>query len=289
MKYKGYLIEKYNNMGAAYTWRRLLNEAEAAGMELKLIGIHDTVLAPDGVYNAGEKLAPVDFVLNRYKWGAVKDAVNALAKKTYNPNEAFNMYINKYAQISTLRSSAFTVPRYVLGTPLTDFSFLAEKLGTPFVAKGLESSMGEEISLVASPDDLKKLKEKYGEAKELLFEEFIKTSYGRDMRTFCLRGEAIACMERSSAGDFRANVALGAKVTPLAITPYIRQAAKDIYEQTGLDFVGLDLMYGGDKPVFCEINVMPGLEGVEKASGLNIAAMILNTVREDLKNNGIRG
>lgn len=279
--YKGYLTEKYNDMGEAYTCRRLLEEAQGAGMELRTVGIHDTVLTPDGVFNAGEKLAPVDFVLNRYKWGAAKDAVNALARRTYNPIDKFALYINKYAQVRKLRSTAFTVPRYMLGTPLTDFGALEAALGVPFVAKGLESSMGEQISLVHSPADMKKLKEAYGEAKELLFEEFIRTSFGRDMRTFSIRGEAIACMERSSSGDFRANVALGAKVTPLEITPYIRQAARDIYEQTGLDFVGIDLMYGEEKPVFCEINVMPGLEGIEKASGLNIASMILNIVKED--------
>lgn len=284
MIYKGYLIEKYNDMGTAYTCRRLAEEAVNAGMELRTVGIHDTVITPDGIYNAGEKLGPVDFVLNRYKWGALKDAVNALGRKTYNPGERFNIYINKYAQVKSLRSSAFTVPRYMLGTPLTDFTRIVDALGRPFVAKGLESSMGKQISLVDTREDMVSLQAAYGTEKELLFEEFIQTSFGRDMRTFSIRGEAIACMERSSQGDFRANVALGAKVAPLEITPYIRQACRDIYEQTGLDFVGLDLMYGTDKPVFCEINVMPGLEGIEKASGMNIARMILNTVKEDLEN-----
>ena len=54
-----------------------------------------------------------------------------------------------------------------------------------------------------------------------------------------------------------------------------------IYEQTGLDFLGIDLLFGREKPYFCEINVMPGLEGIEKASGINVAAKVMETIRSD--------
>ena len=71
-------------------------------------------------------------------------------------------------------------------------------------------------------------------------------------------------MQRRSHGDFRANVALGASVEPYPVTPGIRTIAADIYEQTGLDFLGIDLLFGREKPYFCEINVMPGLEALKK-------------------------
>ena len=57
--------------------------------------------------------------------------------------------------------------------------------------------------------------------------------------------------------------------------------ARDIYLQTGLDFLGIDLLYGEGKPYFCEINVMPGFKGAEKASGVNIAKKIIETIRGD--------
>ena len=53
------------------------------------------------------------------------------------------------------------------------------------------------------------------------------------------------------------------------------------YEQTGLDFLGIDLLFGREKPYFCEINVMPGLEGIEKASGINVAGKIIETIQSD--------
>ena len=65
------------------------------------------------------------------------------------------------------------------------------------------------------------------------------------------------------------------------ITPEIRQIAQDIYEQTRLDFLGIDLLFGKDKPYFCEINVMPGIEGIEKASGVNVAKRIVETIKSD--------
>ena len=120
--------------------------------------------------------------------------------------------------------------------------------------------------------------------KEWLFEEFITTSFGRDMRFYSIRGEVVACMQRKSQGDFRANVALGASVEAYEITSEIRQIAKDIYEQTGLDFLGIDLLFGEEKPYFCEINVMPGLEGIEKASGVNVARKIIETIKSDFEN-----
>ena len=116
----------------------------------------------------------------------------------------------------------------------------------------------------------------------MLFEEFISESYGRDLRFYSIRGEAVACMQRTSQGDFRANVALGASVEPYPVTSGIRTIAADIYEQTGLDFLGIDLLFGREKPYFCEINVMPGLEGIEKASGINVAGKIIETIQSDL-------
>ena len=143
--------------------------------------------------------------------------------------------------------------------------------------------MGEEIALIESEADLQRLIDRYGPQKEWLFEEYIGSSYGRDIRFYSIRGEVVACMQRRSNGDFRANVALGASVEPYEITEEIRTIAKDIYEQTGLDFLGIDLLFGTDKPYFCEINVMPGIEGIEKASGKNVAERIIETIKGDFE------
>ena len=281
MQIKGYIIEKYNKMTNAYTCNRLVEEAKKLGIDLKIIGIHDTMISPQEIRNNGDILEKRDFVINRYKWGKEKDELNTLAEKSYNSLTAYNIYINKYEQVKRLRSKEFSVPKFVLGTSLLSFEEIAKLLGVPFVAKGLESSMGEQIALIETKEDLDKLCQQYGMEKEWLFEEFIKTSFGRDIRFYSIRGEVVTCMQRKSQGDFRANVALGASVESMEITDGIRQIAKDIYEQTGLDFLGIDLLFGEEKPYFCEINVMPGLEGIEKASGVNVAKKIMETIKND--------
>lgn len=284
MNLSGYIIEKYNNMSGAYTCNRLVEEAELLGIDLKIIGIHDTEVTPEGMYNIGHLLEKRDFVINRYKWGKLKDQINGLASRSYNPLDAYNTYINKYEQVKRLKSNEFLIPGYVLGTAKLSYEKLTSRLGEPIVAKGLESSMGEQICLIKSEDDLRHLVDMYGSEKEWLFEEYISASYGRDMRFYSIRGNIAACMQRKSNGDFRANVALGASVEPYEITDGIRVIAKDIYMQTGLDFLGIDLMFGIDKPYFCEINVMPGIEGIETASGENVAKKIIETIKGDFEN-----
>ena len=276
----GYNIEKYNNMASAYTCHRLLTNGNAIGLQLRIIGAQDCYLVGDQVYNQGVALQPVDFVINRYKFGHVKDMLNTLAGRSYNGKDAFNLYVNKYEQITRLSSDAFIKPKYVLGSFCTPFNDLKNELGLPFVAKGLESSMGREIFLIENEQDWNLL---VGDpAKEWLFEEFIATSLGRDLRLLVVRGQAVACMMRQSQNDFRANVALGSKVIPFTIDQNLKKIADDIWQQTYLDFVGIDLLFGKEQYCFCEINVMPGLEGIEFASGKNIAGMIIETISKDL-------
>ena len=141
MPIRGYIIEKYNTMTNAYTCNRLVQEASALDMDLQIVGIHDTAVSPHGVINHGKILKPVDFVINRYKWGREKDAINALATRSYNPLTAYNIYINKFEQVRRLHSKAFLIPKYLLGTSRLPFSSIVEQLGLPFVGKGLESSM----------------------------------------------------------------------------------------------------------------------------------------------------
>jgi len=90
-------------------------------------------------------------------------------------------------------------------------------------------------------------------------------------------------MTREAKSGFKANVALGASVKPYEIDEYITLVAKEVYEQTQLDFLGIDLLFGKTKPYFCEINVMPGLVGIEKASGVNVAKKIIDVIAGDFR------
>ena len=126
MSISGYIIEKYNKMTNAYTCNRLVEEATKQGMDLKIIGIHDTLVLENKILNNGKKLEKRDFVINRYKWGKVKDEINSLAARSYNPLEVYNIYINKYEQVKRLHSDAFLVPEYLMGTAMLKYEDIAE-------------------------------------------------------------------------------------------------------------------------------------------------------------------
>lgn len=283
MMLSGYIVEKYNNMTGAYTCHRLAEEARRRGMRIDIVGVHDCCLTKDGLRNSSIKLDHRDFVINRYKWGKIKDAINGLSSRSYNRIEVYDIYKNKYEQLRRLSSRGFKVPRHLLATSMMPFDILSQYLPAPFVVKGLENSMGREVMLVESESDYLKLRESEID-REWLFEEYISSSYGRDLRLFAIRGKAVACMMRKSKGDFRANVALGATVEQVEVTPVMQLIAGDICRLTGLDFVGIDLLFGDSGYYLCEINVMPGLEGIESASGLNIAGMIIDMIKSDFEN-----
>lgn len=284
MSLSGYIIEKYNNMADAYTCHRLITEANKLKISLQLVGIYDTYINNGEVWNSGKKMSPKDFIINRYKCGKLKDHINILGAKSYNNINQFSAYVNKFEQLNNIKSNYFLIPKHILSTASIDYAFLVNSLGTPFIAKGLESSMGREIFLVDSLNSYLELSKKFCRDKEWLFEEFINTSYGKDMRVFTIRETPVACMIRKSNKDFRANVALGSTVEFAPVTEIIKKIAKDIYIQTQLDFLGIDLLFGEKNFFFCEINVMPGLKGIESASGINIAQLIIETIKTDFEN-----
>lgn len=277
---KGYLIEKYSYMPKAYTVNRLLEEAHKRGISLKLVGVYDCCVR-DGVYCGGERLEECDFVINRYKYGNIVDSINHLARKSYNELTGFKAYVDKYKQLQDIALSACRIPASTLGNAGLNYDQIAEKLGESFVLKGLNSSQGREIFLINSAQEYRELMRCWEADKEFLVQEYIRESRGKDIRFYSIRGEVIACMCRENENDFRANVARGAKTVAYPIDDAIRTAAEEIYRRTGQDFLGIDLLLGKDSYWFCEINVMAGMEGIERASGVNVAGRVVETILGD--------
>lgn len=274
---KGYLIERYTNMCNAYTTTRLLAEAKSAGIHLSVVGVEDVALKNGALFHKGQPLTEADFVINRYKYGVIKDCVNGLAKRQYNKLEKLNRYVNKANELLALAGGSLCFPEYILGRQGISYEEIVDFLGVPFVAKGLLSSQGREVYLISGKEEYEKIRKMYVE-EELLFQEFVKSSYGRDVRFFMVQGEVTACMERRAKEGFRANFALGGSVEKYEIDCRIREIGREIYKKTGLELLGVDLLFGEEDYVFCEINVTPGIEGMERATGVNVAGEIIGHV-----------
>ncbi len=300
---KGYLLEKYSNMGNAITPARFLEEARKQEIDLRIIGIADCqVTAEDNgrVYWNGIdlKAEEPDLVINRYKYGEIKDQINSYSKHTFNSIGYFNKYLSKGVQMRefsflwTGEKALLSYPKTLMIHRLSDVSknieLIRDRLGFPVVAKGLLGSCGAEVSLLHNEETLhsyltawQENENAYAE-EERLFQKYLSDTEGSDVRSLCVQGEVLGSMIRKGpSGDFRSNVALGGTVKETPILPAIRETAQKIYEYTGLFCFGLDLLPDRDGFAFCEINVMPGLSGIEEATGKNMTGEILNRIRQE--------
>ncbi len=300
---KGYLLEKYSNMGDAITPARFLEEAKKQGIDLRIVGIADChVSGDDGGHVIWKgidlKADAPDLVINRYKFGEIKDQINSYADHTFNNISSFNKYLSKGVQMAEFsflwkgENAILSYPKTLMIHRLSDFSknveMIRDQLGFPVVAKGLLGSCGAEVTLISDEVTLRNYLKSWQEngtayaEEERLFQKFLSGTEGSDVRSLCVQGEVLASMIRKGpSGDFRSNVALGGTVKETSVLPVIRETAQKIYEHTGLFCFGLDLLPDGKDFAFCEINVMPGLSGIEEATGKNLTGEILYRFRQE--------
>lgn len=186
-------------------------------------------------------------------------------------------------------SGRLPMPRTVL-IPLTfprvgytDTSFLdtiADYLGFPFVIKECFGSFGAQVYLAGNIAQAKAILEKTS-GSAAIAQEFIKETAGRDMRLYVVGGRCAAAMLReNTAGDFRANVALGGKTSAYRPTQEEKDLAERAAAVLGLDFAGVDLLFSKDGPVLCEVNSNAHFAGISEATGVDIAQLIMAHVAE---------
>ena len=110
----------------------------------------------------------------------------------------------------------------------------------------------------------------------ILVQEFIKEAGGADLRCFIVGGKVIAAMKRQGAeGEFRSNLHRGGSAEKIKLTPEERSTAVRSAKAMGLNVCGVDLLRSNHGPVVMEVNSSPGLEGIENATGLNVAGKII--------------
>lgn len=156
------------------------------------------------------------------------------------------------------------------------------KLSLPVVVKHSYGSLGKGVFLAETEAELLQY------AKELRFtphfyQKYIAESRGRDLRVIAVGGKVIAGMVRSSSSDFRSNVALGGNAA--ACTPPAEAAAlvEKISSALGLDYCGVDLLFGKEGFTVCEVNSNAYFCGMEKATGVNVAAAYVKYIIDKMR------
>lgn len=186
---------------------------------------------------------------------------------------------DKYDTGLILAGHGLDIPEKLFVTPDTKTSEVLQRFSLPVVLKPTRGSKGNGVQLIKTSDALETaLTLAKRSKKRHIFETFIASSKGRDLRVFVVAGRAVGSMQRvSGRDDFRANIAQGGHAQPIALDERAASISVRAATLLGLDVAGVDLLFGenGRYPI-CEVNGSPGFSGIESAQPhLDVARIIL--------------
>lgn len=259
-------------------YSRLKESFERLGVRLSVCTNADLLHTVDGNIDFAEK---PDFVLFWDKDISLAKALEMRGIKVFNSASAIEVCDDKSKMHLAL--SDLPMPKTVI-TPMTfpnigftDTDFLdkvVSLLGFPIVVKECFGSFGAQVYLAKDKDELLGITKAY-ESVPLLFQEFISESSGRDVRINVVGDKVVTAMLRESKfGDFRSNITLGGTALPYSPTDEECSLALLATRKLGLDFAGVDILFGPDGPLLCEVNSNAHFKSTYDCTGVNLADFI---------------
>ncbi len=278
-----------------YSCRRLKQAAEANGHHMDILDPNRCLIKlqqnpphfalyyqPD-VESAPYLLPQYDAVLPRFGTGsmqmgcAVLHYFQALNVPCLNHADAFVKARDKWLSLQLLLANGIAVPTSLLGGQETKANDAVRHIGTPIILKTLSGSQGIGVVLAERPQSAVSMLETLKQANvPTLAQEFIAEAQGADLRCFVVGNRIIAAMQRiGQAGEFRANCHRGARAEKVILTEQEKHIALNATKVLGLDVAGVDLIRSANGPLVLEVNASPGLEMIEKTSGIDIALQMI--------------
>jgi ribosomal protein S6--L-glutamate ligase len=286
---------------ALYSHQRLKQAAEERGHELDFVNtlrcsMNIASRRPE-IYYDGQKLPRYDAVIPR-----IGASVTFYGLAVLRQFEMQGVYpLNESVAIGRSRDklrSMQLLARDGIGLPVTTFAHDPKQTeevvklagGAPLVIKLLEGTQGIGVVLADTDRSAKSVIEAFrGAGVNILVQEFIKEAGGTDIRAIVVGGKVVAAMQRTGAeGEFRSNLHRGGSAKPIKISPEERSTAIRAAKSMGLNVCGVDMLRSNHGPVVMEVNSSPGLEGVEKATGKDIAGMIIAFIEKNAKDGQTR-
>lgn len=154
--------------------------------------------------------------------------------------------------------------------------------GAPVVIKVLEGTQGMGVILAETEDVAKAVIETLqGARQNVLIQKFVAESRGKDIRAFVVGGRVVAAMRRIAQGDeFRSNLHLGGRTEPVDLDPEYESTAIRAAQVLGLAVAGVDMLESKRGPQVLEVNSSPGLQGIESATGVDVAGAIVQHIED---------
>ena len=281
-----------------YSHRRIIEAARARGHDMDVINtlhVHMNITSSRPTLWHGGRLLPIyDAVIPRI--GASITHYGLAVLRQFEMQGVFPL--NESVAIGRSRDKLRALQllaREGIGLPVTAFAHgprraedvIKEIGGTPCVIKLLEGTQGRGVILAETTASARSIIEAFSAANmNILVQEFIKEAGGTDIRALVVGGKVVASIMRlGRIGDFRANLHCGGKAEAAAITDEEACTALRSAEVLGLNVAGVDLLRSNRGPVVIEVNSSPGIEGMERASGADVAGAMI----EFLEQNARRG
>jgi ribosomal protein S6--L-glutamate ligase len=279
-----------------YSTRRLVEAGQQRGHQVKVLNhrrcyMNITTMRPS-IHYKGEDVTGVDAIIPRigasvsFYGTAVVRQFEMMGVYSVNESVAINRSRDKLRALQLLS-------RKGIGLPVTGFANSPDDTedllnfvgGAPVVIKLLEGTQGVGVVLGETRKAAESVIEAFrGLNANFMVQEFIKEAGGSDIRCFVIGDKVVAAMKRTGKeGDFRSNLHRGGVAQVVRITPEERSTAVRSARIMGLNVAGVDLLRSNHGPVVMEVNSSPGLEGIEKATGKDVADQVIQFIEKNAR------
>lgn len=284
----------FDTASTRYQSERLKEELEKSGVEadIKKNDFFGASIRDGKLENA---ITGYDFCVYFDKDKYVSYALEKCGVRLFNSHSAIRVCDDKAKTFLALANSGVQMPKTLPGllcyTPDSrvsekTYDFIERELGYPLVVKQCYGSLGKFVFKIDGRRQLERICEDL-KCTPHLFQQFISESSGRDIRVICVGGRAVAAMKRESDGDFRSNIELGGKGTPYEIDEKLRALTERVVTLLNLDYCGVDVLFGKDGYLLCEVNSNAFFGGIEGVTGVNVAGIYARHIEEVMKNRNI--
>jgi ribosomal protein S6--L-glutamate ligase len=271
-----------------YSHKRIVDAAKTRGHAIDVINtlhVHMNITSSKPLLRHGGKTLPVyDAIIPRI--GASVTHYGLAVLRQFEMQGVFPL--NESVAIGRARDKLRALQllaREGIGLPITAFAHgprkaddvIKEVGGTPCVIKLLEGTQGMGVILAETQASARSIIEAFSAANiNILVQEYIKEAGGTDVRALVIGGEVVAAMKRTGKiGDFRSNLHRGGKAETVALSAEEKRTAIRSAEILGLNVCGVDMLRAKRGPVVIEVNASPGIEGIEAATGADIAGAMI--------------
>jgi ribosomal protein S6--L-glutamate ligase len=271
-----------------YSTRRLCEAARAQGFKPRVLDVlHCNLVLEAGhprIFHKGDEVKGLAVALPRIGASVTAHGLSVVRQleaqgvPVLNGSAAIGRSRDKLRALQLLAGAGVDIPRTALARGGGDMGVLVEQVGgLPAILKLIQGTQGVGVMIAHSKAEVESiLSTMWNLGQEILLQEFIAESRGRDIRALVVGDRVVGAMRREAkSGEFRSNLHRGGAGTPVALPPDVAALALRAAQVIGLEVAGVDLLEAKGGPKVMEVNSSPGFEGLERATGLDIAGAIV--------------